>query len=48
MDFPMAKKAKSETVLEIIQSLSVPSSEMVDLSCDVPANLTLNVFTQER
>jgi hypothetical protein len=48
MDFPVARKANSDAVLEIIQSLSISSREMVDLGGDRGADLTLDMFPQER
>jgi hypothetical protein len=48
VNFPMAKKANGETVLEIIQSLPISASEMMSLSGDRAADLTLDMFSQER
>jgi hypothetical protein len=48
VDFPVTKKAKSQHVFEIIQSLSISPREMMAFSGDRAADLTLDMFPQER
>jgi hypothetical protein len=48
MDAPVASKANSETMYEIVKPLADSSSLVMGLSRDRGANLTLDMFPQER